>query len=178
MKNKILLAGILALAACTPAHEDLKTWTQETQQQAKAKIIPFEEPIINPPKPYTPPTHSGLDAFDNKRLNTAQQSANAPNMNRPKEVLEGFSLENLKYVGMFKKDNQTSGYVEANGHVYTVHVGNYIGQNFGHIQSIVPDKILLTEVVEDSYGNWTYRKTELPLSSGSEKSTATVQNNK
>lgn len=178
MKNKILLTGLLVLAACTPAHEDLNEWMSHTRQQARAKVIPFEAPTVNPPKTYTAPSHNSLNAFDSKRLNAAQQGANAPNMNRPKEVLENFSLENLKYVGSLNKGGQTSGYIEADNHVYTVRNGNYIGQNYGRIQAITPDKIEIMEVVEDSYGNWIYRKAELPLSSGSDGNTAAASNNK
>ncbi|MDO5639282.1 MAG: pilus assembly protein PilP [Neisseria sp.] len=176
MKHISLFAGMLVLTACSPAHEDLRTWMSDTQQEAKTRVIPFEAPTINPPQTYTPPTFTGLNAFDSKRLNVAQQGANAPNLNRPKELLEGFSLENLKYVGSLRSGNSISGYVEADGHTYTVRPGNYMGQNFGRIQSITPDKIVLTEVVEDSYGNWIFRNAELPLSSGA-ADTASAQNN-
>ncbi|MFC3874492.1 pilus assembly protein PilP [Neisseria musculi] len=172
MKNKILLAGILALSACTPAHEDLNQWMNETRQQSKLKVIPFEAPSVSQAKTYTPPNHSGLNAFDSKRLNAAQQGANAPNASRPKEVLENFSLETLKYVGTLSKGNRVTGYVEADGHVYTVQPGNYIGQNHGRIQSITADLITITELVEDTYGNWTYRKAELPLSSSADNNAA------
>ena len=42
--------------------------------------------------------------------------------------------------------------------------GNYIGQNYVRIQSITPDKLILTELNGSSYGNWVYRNVELPLS--------------
>lgn len=92
-------------------------------------------------------------------------------------MLESFSLENLKYVGNLTKGKQVSGYVEANGHVYTVLPGNYIGQNHGRIQSITADKISIIELVEDSYGNWSNRKAELLLSSSNNNSDAAQNNN-
>ncbi|MCS4534209.1 pilus assembly protein PilP [Neisseria montereyensis] len=177
MTNKILLAGILVLSACTPAHEDLTEWMDNTRKQAKAKVIPFEAPAVSQPKSYNPPQFDGLNAFESKRLNSVQQGANAPDTNRPKEILEGFSLENLKYVGSLTKGGLTTGYVEADGHVYTVRPGNYIGQNYGKIQSITADQITLTELVEDTYGNWAYRKAELPLT-GADANNDTAQNNK
>lgn len=173
----MLLAGILVLSACTPAHEDLSEWMDSTRKQAKAKVIPFEAPAVGQPKSYNPPQFSGLNAFESKRLNSVQQGTNAPDTSRPKEILEGFSLENLKYVGSLTKGNQTKGYVEADGHVYTVSPGNYIGQNYGKIQSITADQIMITELIEDSYGNWAYRKAELPLMS-TETNNDTAQNNK
>lgn len=165
MKKTILLFSLLPLAACTPTYEDLTQWMTETRQEAKRNILPFEPPTVTPPKLYIPPVQSGLNAFDSRRLETIQRGSNAPNPNRPKEVLEGFSLENLQYVGTLKGQGRTKAFIRADNHVYTVYVGNYIGQNHGRIQSIAEDKIILTELVEDSYGNWIYRKTELPLNS-------------
>ncbi|KLT73175.1 pilin assembly protein [Neisseria arctica] len=176
MKIKLLLPCFIILTACSPKHEDLHQWMEDTQKQAKASIRPFEAPTVNPPQPYNPPTYTGLNAFDSKRLNAANQGTNAPNTNRPKEVLEAFSLENLRYVGRLTKNGSTSGFVEADGHVYTVRPGNYIGQNFGKIQSIREDKITIVEVVEDTYGNWTFRNAELPLSSTSDNNANQTNN--
>lgn len=179
MKNKILLAGLVALAACTPAHDDLAQWMTKTRKDAKSHVIPFEPPVVTPPKPYIQPPFSGLHAFSSGRLNTIQPGGvNAPDANRPKETLEAFSLDTLKYVGTLRNGNKISGYVEAENHVYTVSPGNYLGQNHGRIQSITPDKIILTELVEDSSGNWTYRQAELPLSSAADKTDAAANQTK
>lgn len=175
MKKAILLLGLpLLLSACTPTYEDLNQWMTETRKEAKSRIIPFEEPTVVPPKPYIPPSYSGLNAFDPRRLQTAPTGHNAPNLSRRKETLESFSLENLRYVGRIVNGGRVSGYIQAEDHVYTVSAGNYIGQNHGKIQSIGEDKIILNELIEDSYGNWIYRKAELPLSSASENNSATT----
>ncbi|ASK26838.1 pilus assembly protein PilP [Neisseria chenwenguii] len=163
MKHTILLLGILSVTACTPTYDDLSKWTADTREKAKTNIIPFEAPTITPPKAYIPPAFSGLNSFDSRRLETAPKGGNAPNPNRRKEALEAFSLENLTYVGTLRSGGKISGYVKAGDHVYTVKPGNYLGQNHGRIQSITDDKIILTELIEDSYGNWVYRKAELPL---------------
>lgn len=169
MKNIILLSSMAILAtACTPTYEDLSQWMTQTRQEAKAKVIPFEAPTVNPPKAYVPPAFSGLNAFDYRRLQNTPKGGNAPNLQRTKETLEAFSLENLRYVGILKSGKKVSGFIEAENHVYTVSPGNYIGQNFGKIQNITEDKITLVELIEDSYGNWIYRTAELPLSTPSE----------
>jgi len=109
-------------------------------------------------------------------LDNAPKGSNAPNPNRPKEALEAFSLENMRYVGMLSNGSKTAGFIDVNGHVYTVYPGNYIGQNYGKIQSITDDLIVLTELVEDSSGNWIYRKAELPLSNNAENSSNDASN--
>ena len=53
--------------------------------------------------------------------------------------------------------------LRSDGHVYTVGKGNYIGQNYGRITNIRADAIDITELVEDAYGNWTFRQTELNI---------------
>ena len=173
MKKIILLLGVLSVAACDSSYEDLNQWMDKTRNEAKAKVIPFEAPTITPPTPYVPPAYNGPNAFDYRRLENAPKGSNAPNPNRVKETLEAFSLENMRYVGMLKNSSQTSGFIDINGHVYTVKPGNYIGQNYGKIQSITDNKITLTELVEDSSGNWIYRQAELPLSSSSDNSNET-----
>lgn len=179
-KNTLLLAGVLFLTACSPAYDDLNQWISNTRQEAKSKIIPFEAQTVAPPAVYNPPAYSGMNAFDYRRLNDAPKGNNAPDPNRPKETLEAYSLENMRYVGSLKNGNKTSGFIDVNGHVYTVYPGNYIGQNYGKIQSITEDLIVLTELVEDSTGNWIYRKAELPLSSqagnGADASNASATN--
>ena len=169
MKNTILLVGVLSLAACSPTHDDLNMWIKQTQDEAKVKVTPFQAPTITPPVAYTPPAYNGLNAFDYRRLENAPKGNNAPNLNRQKETLEAFSLENMRYVGILRGNNKTSGFIDVNGHVYTVMPGNYIGQNYGKIKTITEDKITLTELIEDSSGNWIYRKAELPLSTQSDE---------
>ena len=84
-------------------------------------------------------------------------------MNRPKELLENYSLENLNYVGSIGAGKALSAMIEVEGHVYTVNVGNHVGQNFGRIVRITPDVIKVVEVVEDASGNWTNREAEIVL---------------
>lgn len=178
MNHKILLPGLMALmvTACSPAHEDLREWMEQTQKDAQKHIQPFEQPTVNPSVTYIPPKTLGLNAFNAKRLNEGLSGNNAPNTNRPKEVLEAFSLENMKYVGSFISGKQKTGYIEIDGHVYTVKTGNYIGQNFGRITSIMPDKLVITEVIENSDGNWTFRNAELLLDNSKDNQSIKTDN--
>ncbi|MDO4640904.1 MAG: pilus assembly protein PilP [Neisseria sp.] len=178
MKHKILLPSLLVLliTACSGEHEDLRQWMEQTQKDAHKHIQPFEQPTVNPAVTYIPPKTHGLNAFNSKRLNLGLTGHNAPDTKRPKEVLEAFSLENMKYVGSFTSGNQKTGYVEIDGHVYTVKAGNYVGQNFGRITGILPDKLMITEVIEDANGNWTFRNAELPLDNSKDDQSTKTNN--
>ena len=162
MKNtSLLFPTIFLLAACTPDYEDLNAWMAQTRKEAKSNIIPFKPTVLTPAAAYTPSDYHGLNAFDFRRLGNTAAGSNAPDPNRPKEILEGFGLENMRFVGRLQNGSRVSGFIEANGHVYTVYPGNHIGQNYGRIQKITEDKIILTELVEDGSGNWIYRNAEL-----------------
>ena len=159
-----LLLTLMGLAACSAPNEDLQQWMQNTRNEAKTKVKKPELPELPPPATYQAPATSGMNAFNSSRLRMGMQGANAPDLNRPKEVLENFSLENLRYVGSLSSSGKpTSAYISADNHVYTVKTGNYLGQNYGRISAIEADKLVITELVEDTYGNWTNRRVELPL---------------
>ncbi len=142
--------------------------TNATRSQSRNHTFPSTYPAgcagIQPAAAYR------ANAFDFRRMETAKKGENAPDTKRIKETLEKFSLENMRYVGILKSGQKVSGFIEAEGYVYTVGVGNYLGQNYGRIESITDDSIILNELIEDSTGNWVSRKAELLLNS-SDKNT-------
>ena len=158
-KNILWVSAVFLLAACSLTEGDLQQWMDNARAEAKSKVRQPQIPTISKSPEYIDPVINGLNIFDPKRLRVNQQSGiNAPNPDRPKEILENFSLESLRYVGSIKRGGQISAFVEAGGHTYTVHVGNY-----GQITAITPDKLILSEVTEDSYGAWQRRTAELEL---------------
>lgn len=179
MKIKFLLPLLfasLSLAACSPGG-DLREWVNAQQQEAKTKVKKPQPPTPPTLVTYQPPPYTGLDAFDAKRLQLAQQGqgANAPDTKRPKELLEGVGLESISYVGYIEKGSQRSAYVNSKGYVYTVHPGNYMGTNYGKITAIYPDRIVLTETVESPQGGWTTRSTEVPYAGDANANQQNIQ---
>ena len=163
-KNILWCSAIFLLTACSLTEGNLQQWMDNAQAEAKSKVRQPQIPTISKSPEYVDPVINGLNIFDPKRLRVNQQSGiNAPNPDRPKEILENFSLESLRYVGSIKRGGQVSAFVDAGGHTYTVRVGNYLGQNYGQITAITPDKLILSEVTEDSYGAWQRRTAELEL---------------
>ena len=166
MKKYLLLTLPILLAACAP-HGDLRAWMEQTKaaaQNAVPKPKPVEPPVY---MPYEPPEFFGLNAFDASRLNLARSEdlgPNAPDFQRPKEILEGFGLDRVEYKGFLSKGGQNHGYVDVEGHTYTVRVGNYMGTDFGVITEITPDKIVLDETIQNAEGEWIHRPAEVPLS--------------
>ncbi|MFC2506573.1 MAG: pilus assembly protein PilP [Kingella sp. (in: b-proteobacteria)] len=168
MKLKfLLLSSVLVLAACSESHSDLQAWMKETRTAAKAKIKPVEAPAPIEPATYNAPQLDNPprpNAFNAQRLRAAFQANNSPDLKRPKELLENYSLENLKYVGYIGTGPGTySAMIEADGHVYTIKPGAYVGQNFGKVTEITPAAVKVVEVVEDTFGNWNNQDKEIPL---------------
>ncbi|MDO5687129.1 MAG: pilus assembly protein PilP [Neisseria sp.] len=165
MKKYALLMLPIILAACTP-HSDLRSWMEQEKTQAAqsiAKAKPVEPPVHIA---YEPPAFSGLNVFNATRLNVARtgdEGPNAPDFKRPKEILEGFGLDKVQYVGSLQKNGQWQGFVRVENHVYTVKVGNHLGSDYGVIQSITPDKIVLEETVQNAEGEWVHRPAEIML---------------
>lgn len=162
MKVKLLvLSSLIALSACSEEHGDLQSWMKQQRDSAKSKVRPAEKPAPMERVVYITPQLSGPHAFSSSKMRSAAQNANAPDMNRAKELLENYSLENLKFVGSIGTPNNLSGLVEVDGHIYTVRIGNHIGQNYGRISKITADGLEIIEVVEDTDGSWINRPTTL-----------------
>lgn len=170
MKFKLfILSSIIVLAGCSE-DSNLQAWMNSTRLEAKKKIRPAQPPEPMPVVTYFTPQLTGPDAFSVGKLRAAFQNGNAPDLNRPKELLENFSLENLELVGTIGTSDNLSGLIRVDKHIYTVKVGNHLGQNFGRISKITTDKIEIIEVVEDAQGNWVNRPAELLLSNSNNNS--------
>ncbi|MDR1275245.1 MAG: pilus assembly protein PilP [Candidatus Accumulibacter sp.] len=161
--------GIVVFCALTAAcsggeHEDLRLWMVEATRDIKGKVTPL--PQINV---YESATYEGTnlpDPFSASRIGGEKKVGRGVDPgrdNRPKEPLESYPLESLKYVGIMVKDKVPYAVIEADASLYQVKVGNYMGQNFGSIAKIEETVITLNEVVQDAAGDWVERESTLLL---------------
>lgn len=63
MKYYALFISLAALSACSQDSEDLNAWMAQTQQEAKAGIIPFQAPTLPVAPVYSPPSADGAQRF-------------------------------------------------------------------------------------------------------------------
>lgn len=82
MKYYALFISLAALSACSQDSEDLNAWMAQTQQEAKAGIIPFQAPTLPVAPVYSPPQPTGPNAFDFHRMEAAKKGGNAPDTKR------------------------------------------------------------------------------------------------
>lgn len=162
---------VLGLAACSPSDEtELRKWMDETRASMKPNTQPVAEP-----KQFSPQDYAGkavIDPFDAQKMVVAvarqaqaraAASALRPDLDRRREPLESFPLDQLKMVGMLRQGGANVALVDAGGQTYMVRVGNYLGQNFGRVNRISETETSLNEIVQDAAGEWVERPAKLEL---------------
>ena len=172
MKLRTAALGIvvLLLAACGgESYQDLRAWMQEQGKGVKGKLDPL--PQVKPYEPFTYNAFDLADPFKPRKIEPVKGSSKlAPDLNRRKEPLEAYPLESLTMVGTLQRGKSTYALVRTTDKdVYQVHIGNYMGQNFGVIVGIDDADIKLKELVQDGSGDWTERTSTLQLAEADSK---------
>jgi type IV pilus assembly protein PilP len=156
----ILLLTIGLLSGCSGSKEDdLDVWMKERKAKVKGKIEPLPE--LKKYEPFSYNADGSLnDPFKGRKAaDTRGGGALQPDLNRPKEALESFSLESLKFVGHFLQGARNEALIAApDNNVYKIRVGNYMGQNFGIVTSITRDEMTVKEMVQDGTGDYVERR--------------------
>jgi type IV pilus assembly protein PilP len=168
MKGSLsLLLTILLLVGCGGEEfQDLRDFVKNAGADMRGKIEP--PPDVKPYEPFTYENDTNLpDPFKPRKQdarNGNRTGQNQPNLNRPKEELEDFPLESLKMVGFLSQRGVGHAVIRsAEGKVYRVKAGNYIGLNFGQVTSVTETEIKIKEMVQDSVGDWSERESSLLL---------------
>ena len=165
----VLLAATVALLdGCTDSGVELQQWMQETKQQTKVSI-----PKLSEPKKFIPFLYDAkrsVDPYSPNKLAVAMARAQSnsssllkPDLDRRREPLESFPLDNLKMVGTLEKPGLVYALLQADKTIFQAKVGNYIGQNFGMITKVTDTGVELKEIVQDASGDWVERQAKLEL---------------
>lgn len=171
----ILLAAVSMLTACFgDDQQDIKQWMQEQRNATKPTVPPVPEPKKFAPAPYL--NDLSIEPFSNQKLAQAlkrestQANANAalvaPELNRRKEVLEGYPLDAIAMVGTMLPKGVPVALVRVDKLLYQVRVGNYLGQNYGKVVKLTETELVLREIVQDAAGEWIERQSSLQLQEG------------
>ena len=171
MTSRTLLLMIIAccaLVACGGSNDELRQWMSDVRKEMRPAT-----PKVNEPKTFEPFLYrdqNDIDPFDpNKVANALKALASkstsglAPDLSRRREPLEAYPIDTITMVGTLQRPNLRYALLRADGVVYQVKVGNYVGQNFGLVARIDESEITLKEVVQDAAGEWVERTTTLQL---------------
>ncbi len=120
-------------------------------------------------------THQWADA---QRAHASQQPSYArmvaPELLRPRDVLETFARDRLQYVGQISSGGVLHGLVKVlppTGakseasllSVHRVQVGSHLGHDFGKILAVEPQYLIVQELALSPAGEWQTREVRMPL---------------
>ncbi|MGA7950870.1 MAG: pilus assembly protein PilP [Thiobacillaceae bacterium] len=164
MKKLACLVLGLILAGCSlGGKSDLEKFVADTGKDLQGKVEPL--PTVKPYEPFEYNAFELPDPFKPRKLSPKGSGGGLqPDLARPREPLEAYSLETLKMVGVLEKKGVFQAVIKTpDNTIYHVHKGNYVGQNFGMVVGISDSEVKLREIVQDSAGDWTARDSTLTL---------------
>ncbi|PPC92662.1 MAG: pilus assembly protein PilP [Methylotenera sp.] len=159
----IIFSSVILVGCSSNEGDDLDKFMKDSTKDMRVIIKPLPEV-----KPYLALQYNAdgtlSDPFRARKA-TSKNDILQPNLNRPKEPMEAYPLESIKYVGSLSKSKLTYALLKTpdNG-VQQVKVGNYVGQNFGMVTQITDNEVLLKEIIQDDLsGDWVERTNTLTL---------------
>lgn len=165
MKKLTVLTLVSLLAACGGG-DDPRAFVASAGKDLRGKVDPLPE--VKPYEPFTYAATELPEPFKPRKLTPRPGEGKGgiqPPRDHVKQVLENYPLEGLKMVGTLQQNKMTFALVKTpDNALYRVKHGNYMGQNFGIVTQVTETEIKLTEIIQDSGGDWTERATTLEMS--------------
>jgi type IV pilus assembly protein PilP len=175
--NKIFLSLVFAfsvlLTGCgaSSGFGDLDRFMAEADAKPRGKMEALPEVQVyraftysaaNRRSPFLPPE----DVVVNEVKIQKDQSNVKPDFDRVPEVLESFSLGQLKMVGTLQRNENDILWgliADEQQNVHMTKTGQYMGKNHGRIVDIKIGRIDLIEIVPNGYGGWLERPRTISL---------------
>lgn len=176
MKRSVeLVVGLLActflLSACSGDNDELQAWMEQQKREVRPNVQP-----LTPPKKFIPEGYAateGVEPFSSQKLTVAlKQEAKQSNallaaeLNRRKDPLEAYPLDNLTMVGSVQRKGEIYALIKVDSLLYQIKSGDHIGQNYGKVLKITETEVALREIVQDATGEWIERQGSLQLQEG------------
>ncbi|MEH6358306.1 MAG: pilus assembly protein PilP [Pseudomonadales bacterium] len=170
-----LLAVATLLTGCSGSgeFEDLQGYVAEVNAKPKGRIEPlpefkayesFQYSAAGLRGPFTAPVEIKLIKYQQERA----KSDIKPDLKRPKEYLEGYSIDAVSMVGTLAltEDDLWALLDDADGGVHRVKLGNFVGRNHGKVVGINQGSVDVIEIVPDGHGGWLERPRAIKLKDG------------
>jgi len=158
-----IVAMLSGLAACS-GQGDLHEWVSQVKARKGAPLPAL--PVVKTFETYIYQDQDKRDPFEPAppQANSLDTAGPHPDQNRPREPLEAFPLDSLKMVGTIGAKGSVEALVkDPQGVIHQVHVGDYMGQNYGHVAQVTPGEIDLVELVPNGSGGWMERDATVAL---------------
>ncbi len=169
VRNILILLLIPILSGCSQSPDKgVVEFVKETKKQKSGYVenIPdYPSPIVikysaeEERDPFDP--NSTLRAAS---ADTYKHQHEGPDLSRPREELEEFTLSSLKMVGTLEREGIFYALIQDPSNiVHLAGIGNYIGENSGQIEKINDTEIDVKEWLPDGKGGWRSHETSLPF---------------
>ncbi|CAH0443464.1 pilus assembly protein PilP [Ralstonia syzygii] len=158
----------VVLAACgASADDELEQWMQQARSSVSTKLAPLPEPKPYAPREYT--TTKQTDPFSVQKVAELSRAQNeSPEPGHRREPLEDYPLEAFKLLGTMKRNGESEAVLSVGDKTQHVHVGQYIGQNYGRIIRIGDQELTLRELVREGTAEWKEKMTTLKVQEGAQ----------
>ncbi len=162
----IVAATAVLLAGCENRDAELRQFVEQTRREPGGSVASLPEV-----KPYEAFSYSAkllrspfLPGLPGGLGGPGGSPSLRPDVKRNREILEQYSLDQLRMVGTLSLSGKVFGLVKVKeGLVYRVRPGNFVGQSDGKIDGITASRISLTEIVPDGLGGYMERPAALAL---------------
>lgn len=147
----LILTG---LSACGGGQDDLNKYVFNVKKRKGTPVEPIPE--VKMPRQFNYPENVKRRSpfIPLREEKKSDVDVNAPDQTRPKQPLENFELDSLKFVGTLDDSRARWGLIQAsNGRIFRVKVGDYMGKNFGQIIKLTDDELKLEETIKAA-GKW------------------------
>ena len=157
------LGMALGLAACS-GQGDLHEWVAQVKARKGAPLPAL--PVVKTFETFIYQDQDRRDPFEPAPPEAGAQTASGPHpdQNRPRGPLEAFPLDSLKMVGTIGAKGSVEALVkDPQGVIHQVHVGDYMGQNYGHVTQVTSSEVDVVELVPNGSGGWMERDASVAL---------------
>ncbi|MFA5241300.1 MAG: pilus assembly protein PilP [Sulfuricella sp.] len=162
----VIAALLVGIVGCGDQHDDLDQFVREGGQGMRGKVDPLPE--VKPYEPFAYTVFELPEPFKPRKLKASTNVGGGgglqPDLNRRKEPLESYELEKLKMVGTLQQNKLMYALIKApDNSLHRVKNGNHLGVNFGKVTSVTESEVQVTEVIEDSSGEWSEKQSSVTL---------------
>ncbi len=165
----VMLLALFSLGGCGSGANlgQLDARLEEIKARPRGRIEP--PPEFKPVASYSYAAHQLRSPFsppvDQKLIAVPDGRQVEPDMGRPKEYLERFSLDALRMVGTISRPGEPlqALIADPSGAVTRVRPGSYMGKNFGRVQDVSEAKVSLVEIVPDGRDGWVERASNVSI---------------
>ncbi|MGD8341750.1 MAG: pilus assembly protein PilP [Gammaproteobacteria bacterium] len=160
----IVSFALIGLSACGAEDRELQAWIDEVKARPGGAIEPLPEISPAPSFVYEQAGRRSPFVPDAPQAGPSETGV-GPDLDRPREYLEGEPLDALTMVGTLSDPEGSFGLVQdSQGLVHRVTIGNHMGQNYGRITDISESQIQLLEIIADGLGGYYERPASIGLS--------------